>query len=280
MVGRAARGPGRRVDALRSGADRDRARHPPTGALLDRAATAGDPLGHGFARNQLDVAGRTPRPAAGSRQRHRQRAVGVVVGGDLKLRRAGGWPPGGEGDGQPAARAGRERSRAGFELTMKSPASAPVNDKPETASVRWPVLASVTVFGARPAWRPTRDRASAVAPPKRPINHLVTDRHHPQSRTQIRQGVHGARHPRRSLTTRTSSDKQSPSRCALSAQREAVASGDEALVGAAKEVSAGAVGHQRSRIVTAVQQPWIRRGLRFDAIASPARCCSNRMTSG
>lgn len=27
------------------------------------------------------------------------------------------------------------------------------------------------------------------------------------------------------------------------------------------------VGHQRSRIVTAVQQPWIRRGLRFEAIA-------------
>ena len=31
------------------------------------------------------------------------------------------------------------------------------------------------------------------------------------------------------------------------------------LVGAAKEVSAGSVGHQRSRIVTAVQQPWIGR---------------------
>jgi hypothetical protein len=29
------------------------------------------------------------------------------------------------------------------------------------------------------------------------------------------------------------------------------------LVGAAKEVSAGAAGHRGSRIVTAVQQPWI-----------------------
>jgi hypothetical protein len=29
------------------------------------------------------------------------------------------------------------------------------------------------------------------------------------------------------------------------------------LVGAAKEVSAGAAGHERSRIVTAAQQPWI-----------------------
>ena len=31
------------------------------------------------------------------------------------------------------------------------------------------------------------------------------------------------------------------------------------LVGAAKEVSAEATGHQGSRIVTAVQQPWIGR---------------------
>jgi len=33
------------------------------------------------------------------------------------------------------------------------------------------------------------------------------------------------------------------------------------LVGATKEVSAEAVGHQRCRIVTAVHQPWIRREL-------------------
>jgi hypothetical protein len=58
-----------------------------------------------------------------------------------------------------------------------------------------------------------------------------------------------------------------PATPARRAQREAVASGDEMLVGAAKEVCAGAVGRRHSRIVTAVQQPWIRRGPRFDAIA-------------
>jgi hypothetical protein len=47
--------------------------------------------------------------------------------------------------------------------------------------------------------------------------------------------------------------------CSSSAQREAVASGGEMFVGPAREVSAGAAGHQRSRIVTAVQQPWIGR---------------------
>jgi hypothetical protein len=41
--------------------------------------------------------------------------------------------------------------------------------------------------------------------------------------------------------------------CALPAQREAVATGDEMLVGAAKEVSAGAADHQ-CRILTAVRQ--------------------------
>jgi hypothetical protein len=41
----------------------------------------------------------------------------------------------------------------------------------------------------------------------------------------------------------------------LSAQREIVASGDETLVGAAKQVFAQAAGHQRYRIVTAVQRP-------------------------
>jgi hypothetical protein len=44
----------------------------------------------------------------------------------------------------------------------------------------------------------------------------------------------------------------SRSPCALPAQREAVASGEETPVGAATEVSAGAAGHQRFRIVTAV----------------------------
>ena len=63
-----------------------------------------------------------------------------------------------------------------------------------------------------PAWRPTKDRAAAVAPPERPINHHVTGRHHRQPRAQIRQGVHGARPPWRYLTTRTSSDKRSPAR--------------------------------------------------------------------
>ena len=42
----------------------------------------------------------------------------------------------------------------------------------------------------RPAWRPTKDRAAAVAPPERPINHHVTGRHPLQLRAQIRQGVH------------------------------------------------------------------------------------------
>ena len=51
----------------------------------------------------------------------------------------------------------------------------------------------------------------------------------------------------------------------LPRKREAVACGDEMLVGAAREVCAGAVGHQRSRIVVAVQQPWIRGGPRFEA---------------
>jgi hypothetical protein len=40
-------------------------------------------------------------------------------------------------------------------------------------------------------------------------------------------------------------------------QRKAVASGDEMLVEAAKEVSAGAAGHERSRIITSAQQPRI-----------------------
>ncbi len=44
----------------------------------------------------------------------------------------------------------------------------------------------------RPAWRPTKDRAAAVAPPERPINHQVTGRQRPRPRAQIRQGVHGA----------------------------------------------------------------------------------------
>jgi hypothetical protein len=45
----------------------------------------------------------------------------------------------------------------------------------------------------------------------------------------------------------------------VSAQRKAVATGDDMLVGAAKEVSAGAADHSRSRIVGAVERPWISR---------------------
>jgi hypothetical protein len=41
------------------------------------------------------------------------------------------------------------------------------------------------------------------------------------------------------------------------AQRKTVASGDEMLAGEAKEVSAGAAGHQSSRIAAAVQRPRI-----------------------
>jgi len=37
-------------------------------------------------------------------------------------------------------------------------------------------------------------------------------------------------------------------------------------VGAAKEVSAGAVGHQRCRILTAVQQPWTGRKALLDLV--------------
>ena len=44
----------------------------------------------------------------------------------------------------------------------------------------------------RPAWRPTKDRAAAVAPPKRPINHQVTGRQRSRPRAQISKGVHGA----------------------------------------------------------------------------------------
>jgi hypothetical protein len=62
------------------------------------------------------------------------------------------------------------------------------------------------------AWRPTKDRATAVAPPQRPINHQVTGRHHRQPRTWTRQGVHRARSTGRYLTHPTSTDKQSPDR--------------------------------------------------------------------
>ena len=44
----------------------------------------------------------------------------------------------------------------------------------------------------RPAWRPTKDRAAAVAPPERPINHQVTGRQRSRPRAQISKGVHGA----------------------------------------------------------------------------------------
>jgi hypothetical protein len=55
----------------------------------------------------------------------------------------------------------------------------------------------------------------------------------------------------------------------LSAQSEGVASGDEMLVGAGEEVSAGAAGHQPYRTVTAVRRPWIR--WRSCCVSSAAR---------
>ena len=45
------------------------------------------------------------------------------------------------------------------------------------------------------AWRPTKDRAAAVAPPERPINHQVTGRQRSRPRAQISKGVHGANTP-------------------------------------------------------------------------------------
>jgi hypothetical protein len=48
-------------------------------------------------------------------------------------------------------------------------------------------------------------------------------------------------------------------RVALAAQSDAVASAVKMLVGAAKQVSAEATGHQRFRIVIKVQQRWIGR---------------------
>ena len=44
-----------------------------------------------------------------------------------------------------------------------------------------------------PAWRPTKDRAAAVAPPERPINHQITGRQPSRPRAQISKGVHGAK---------------------------------------------------------------------------------------
>jgi Transposase IS116/IS110/IS902 family len=71
-----------------------------------------------------------------------------------------------------------------------------------------------------PTWRPTKDRAAAVAPPKRPINHHVTASHARQPRAQIRQGVHEQPQPHqpqstdehlnRHLTAKPSSDERSP----------------------------------------------------------------------
>jgi hypothetical protein len=56
-----------------------------------------------------------------------------------------------------------------------------------------------------------------------------------------------------------------------SAQREAVAIRDEMLVGAAKEVSGGADGQQRSRIVTVVRF-WISSAPRGPTSRSDWRC--------
>ena len=73
----------------------------------------------------------------------------------------------------------------------------------------------------RPAWRPTKDRAAAVAPPKRPINHQVTGRQRSRPRAQISKGVHGATHTpsgqhppsihdRRATTSHTHPPPQAP----------------------------------------------------------------------
>jgi hypothetical protein len=67
--------------------------------------------------------------------------------------------------------------------------SPPITDAP-TACGQLPQLSR----HPRPAWRPTKDTAAAVAPTERPINHQVTGRHHARPRAQIRQGVHGAKH--------------------------------------------------------------------------------------
>ncbi len=64
--------------------------------------------------------------------------------------------------------------------------------------------------------------------------------------------------------------------CAVSAQREAVASGDEMLVGAAKEVSAGAADHQCCRILTAVRQSRIGRAALLGLVRCTCACARSR----
>src|SRR5262249_1173759 len=84
---------------------------------------------------------------AGGRQRHLQRAVGVVVGGDLERRRACPRGLGREPDRQLAALPWRDRPQTAIGAMMKSPGSAPVNDSPATDSSRCPALPSVSVPG-------------------------------------------------------------------------------------------------------------------------------------
>ena len=69
-------------------------------------------------------------------------------------------------------------------------------DPPDTTTTTQPLQPSPHVSDAshpcgqlqqrsrhpRPAWRPTKDRAAAVAPQERPINHLVTGSQHRQPR--------------------------------------------------------------------------------------------------
>ena len=59
-----------------------------------------------------------------------------------------------------------------------------------------------------------------------------------------------------------------------SAQRDAVASGDEMLVGASKEVSAGVPDHQCWRILTAVRQPRIDRAALLSLVQGGAHSSS------
>jgi hypothetical protein len=86
---------------------------------------------------------------------------------------------------------------AALEPTHQRPAlreSPPITDTPTCGQLpqrsRYPP----------PTWRPTKDRAAAVAPPERPINHHFTGRERSRPRAQIRQGVHGAQPIRTSST--------------------------------------------------------------------------------
>ena len=157
------------------------------------------------------------------------------------------------------ARCGRRASapsrRADLVRTLVSPRACPVCAPPRGAGKNLPL-------------EPRPPACVIAAPP-----HLLSLARPP--RCASRAGTH--------LPAVNSCAPPGPGVLPIRAQREAVASGDAMLVERHKEVSAGVVGHQRSRIVTAVQQPWIRRGLRFEAIArkkfathSGRHCSSSR----